>query len=161
MKKSEIIVSIILIVVAIVVIYASVEANFHWTKWGPGAGFLSFYLGLISLLCAAGVLFLTIKDRNKDTKKEEKFFVNKEGLKVVVSISSLTFLYTIGIIYLGIYISSAALCFVFARWLGRHGWFSSIIFSILVPAITYFGLEKGLHLSLPKSFLYIKDVLPI
>jgi len=160
MRKGEIIVAVFLIILSFFTIYGSVEAGYGWTQWGPASGFVSFYLGIITLICATIVLFVNLF-RKKKEEQEEAFFESHEGLKIVLYISVLTLLYTIGIIYLGIYISSAILCVIFAKWLGRHSWAVSIVFSILLTVITYWGLEKGLHISLPKSFLYAKDILPV
>ena len=69
-------------------------------------------------------------------------------------------LLTVGIIYTGVYWATLGYCILFVRWLGKHRWSTVIIFSVVMTAAVYFGMEKGLRLPLPKSYLYKHDLFP-
>ena len=153
MKKGELIVAAAFILVAAVVIGDTVRLGFGWTEYGPQAGFVPFWEGVLLMVSAFVILISGI--RQKDGKD---FFNGRQGLMEVVKITFTSILLTIGIIYLGVYVSTIIYAILFSRWLGKHRWPSVIAFSIIITLVIFFGMEKGLKITLPKSPLYWKGL---
>ncbi|NOY87378.1 MAG: hypothetical protein GXP52_08770 [Deltaproteobacteria bacterium] len=157
MKKGELITALGFIIISIVTLREAFRLGFGWVEQqGPAAGFTLFWLGLLMLLCS--VMILVIGLRKKDDG--EPFFVNKQGLWEAVRIFFTAALLTVGIIYTGIYWATLGYCILFTRWLGKHRWRTVILFSVVMTVAVYFGMEKGLQLPLPKSFLYKRGLFP-
>ena len=153
MKKGEFITAVLSIVISLVALGEAVRLGFGWTPEGPESGFALFWLGVLMLSCSAGILFNAVR-----SKDQEDFFVGKQGMMEAVRIAFTSLLITIGIIYLGVYISSLLYCALFARWLGKHRWPAVIAFSLITTLAIFVGMEKGLKLPLPKSIFYQKGL---
>ncbi len=141
------------IVISLIALVEAVRLGFGWTPEGPESGFALFWLAVLMITCSAGILFNAVRSKDK-----EEFFVSKEGMMEAVRIAFTSLLITIGIIYMGVYISSLFYCALFSRWLGKHRWPAVIAFSLITTLAIFFGMEKGLKLLLPKSIFYQKGL---
>ena len=153
MKKGELIVSAAFILIAAIVIGDMYRAGSGWTEYGPDAGFVPFWEGVLMLVSAIVIFVGALKQ-----KGDENFFVSKEGFWEAVRITFTSILLTLGFVFLGAYISTFFYSILFARWLGKHRWVSCILFGVIITAFIFFGMEKGLKITLPKSPLYEKDL---
>lgn len=149
MKTGELIVSAAFILVSAIVIGSTLRMGAGWTEYGPDAGFVPFWEGVFMLVSAIVIMISGLKD-----KGGENFFTSKEGFWEAVRITVTAILLTIGIIFLGVYISTFFYSVLFARWLGKHRWVSVIFFAVVMTLAIFFGMEKGLKITLPKSPLY-------
>jgi len=152
-KKGELIVAAAFILLAAIVIGDMLRAGAGWTEYGPDAGFVPFWEGVLLLVSAIVILIGGLKQ-----KGDENFFVSKEGFWEAVRITFTSVLLTVGIVFLGVYFSTFFYAILFARWLGKHRWISCIAFAVIITMAIYFGMEKGLRITLPKSPLYEKDL---
>jgi hypothetical protein len=153
LKRGELIVAALFILVAAVVIGDTVRIGSGWTEYGPDAGFVPFWLGVLLMVSAFIILISGLREKGGDN-----FFNGREGLWEVVRIAFTSILLTIGIIFLGVYFSTFLYSILFARWLGKHRWTSCIVFAVIITLVIFFGMEKGLRITLPKSPLYEKNL---
>ncbi|UCG39155.1 MAG: tripartite tricarboxylate transporter TctB family protein [bacterium] len=153
MKKGELILAAVFGIVALICIGESIRLGFGWEEWGPKAGFVIFWLGLL-LLVSSGSIF--IKELRK--KAEEPFFISSRGMWEAIRVLALSIGLTVAISYLGVYISTFIFCAIFSRWLGKHRWPAVVAFTFITTLAVYFGMEKGLSIALPKSPLYYKGL---
>jgi hypothetical protein len=152
-KKGELIVAAGFLLLAGIVIGDMYRTGSGWTEYGPDAGFVPFWEGVLLLVSAIVILISGLKE-----KGGEDFFVSKEGFWEAVRITLTSVLFTVGIVFLGVYFSTLIFSVLFARWLGKHRWISCFVFAVIITAFIYFGMEKGLKITLPKSPLYEKDL---
>jgi hypothetical protein len=152
-KKGELIVAAGFLILAGIVLGDMYRAGMGWTEYGPDAGFVPFWEGVLLMVSAIVILISGLKH-----KGGENFFVSKEGFWEAVRITFTSILFTVGIVFLGVYFSTLIFSVLFARWLGKHRWISCIAFAVIITAFIYFGMEKGLKITLPKSPLYEKDL---
>ncbi len=153
LKKGELITAVVSIVISLIAIIEAVRLGFGWETDGPQAGFALFWLAMMMFVCSAGLLALAVR-----SKDEEEFFVSREGKMEAIRIAFTSVLVTIGIIFMGVYISTLVYCALFSRWLGKHRWPAVIAFSIITTLAIFFGMEKGLKIPLPKSMFYNKGL---
>ena len=149
MRKAELIVAGIFILIACVVIGDTIRLGFGWTEYGPQAGFVPFGEAILLMVSAIVIFISGLKN-----KEEKSFFIDRQGMLEAIKIFFTAVLLTIGIIYLGIYVSTILYAALFSRWLGKHKWSSVVIFTVIITLAIFLGMEKGLKLSLPKSPLY-------
>lgn len=155
MKRAELIVSGAFILVSLIVIIASIGQGIAWIpQQGPSAGMVPFYLALGMGLASVGIFIIHWK--RDDPGKP--FFKGIGGMWEVVRIFFTSILLTVGIVWMGVYYPTLIFSVLFARWLGKHKWWSSIVFGIILTFAVWAGMEKGLQLPLPKSFLYYKGI---
>ncbi len=153
MKKGELILAAGFLLLAGIVIGDMYRTGSGWTEYGPDAGFVPFWEGVLLMVSAIIILISGLKQ-----KGGEDFFVSKEGFWEAVRITLTSVLFTVGIVFLGVYFSTFLFSILFARWLGKHRWISCVVFAVIITAFIYFGMEKGLKITLPKSPLYEKDL---
>lgn len=153
MKKGELIVAAAFLLLAAVVMGDTVRLGFGWTEYGPDAGFVPFWEAVLMMISAIVILLSGLRQ-----KSDEDFFVGREGMWEVGRITLTSVLLTIGIIYLGVYVSTILYAILFSRWLGKHRWPAVIAFAVITTLVIFFGMEKGLNISLPKSPLYWKGL---
>lgn len=149
MKKGELIVAALFILVAAIVMGDTVRIGSGWTEYGPDAGFVPFWEAVL-MMVSGFVIFLTALRQ----KGGDKFFRDREGLMEVVKIAFTSVLLTIGIVFLGVYLSTIFYGILFARWVGKQRWSACIAFALVTTAVIFIGMEKGLKITLPKSPLY-------
>jgi len=100
-KKGELIVAAAFILVAGIVIGDMFRTGSGWTEYGPDAGFVPFWEGVLMLVSAIVILISGLRQKGGDN-----FFVSKEGFWEAVRITFTSVLLTIGIVFLGVYIST-------------------------------------------------------
>jgi hypothetical protein len=155
LKRAELIVSGAFFIIALIVIVDSLKNGIGWVpQQGPSAGLVPFYLALLLGVSAGFIFFVNVK--KEDTGKT--FFTSVLGRAEAIRIFFTATLLSIGIVWLGIYIPSFLFSILFPRWLGKHRWVPTILFATILTASIFFGMEKGLKLPLPKSFLYQKGL---
>lgn len=149
MRKAELIVGAIFVFIAGVVIVEAFRLGFGWTEYGPEAGFVPFGEAILLLISAVVIIVAGLKD-----KTEKTFFIGRRGMTEAIKIFGTAALLAVGIMFLGVYVSTIFYAALFSRWLGKHKWTTVVIFTAILTAAIYIGMEKGLQLSLPKSPLY-------
>ncbi len=153
LKKGELIVSAIFILISAVVIGDTVRIGAGWTEYGPAAGFVPFWEGAFMMVSSILIFIGGLRMKTGDS-----FFVGREGFFEILRITFTSILLTIGIVFLGVYISTFFYAILFARWLGKHRWVSCVAFAVIMTLAIFFGMEKGLKITLPKSMFYEKNM---
>lgn len=151
MRKADLIVSAIFFIIGCVVIGEAVRLGFGFGESGPRAGFVPFGEAMLLMISSVMIFVGALKE-----KTEKTFFIDRRGMAEAIKIFFTAVLLAIGIIYLGVYVSTILYAALFSRWLGKHKWSTVLIFTVILTLAIFFGMEKGLKLSLPKSPLYWK-----
>lgn len=141
-------------ILSVIVIAESARLGFGWEEAsGPQAGFVPFYLALLMLFASIFIFYLAWKSEKKD---DDNFFVNKQGMMEAIKIAGTSLLFSIIIVYAGVYFAILIFSPIFVRWLGKHNWPTVIMFTIGITLAIYFGMEVGLKIPLPRSPLYMQ-----
>jgi putative tricarboxylic transport membrane protein len=153
LRKGELIVAAIFFIIACVVVGEAFRLGFRWGLSGPQAGFVPLGEALLLMISSVVIFISGLKDKSGKT-----FFIDKRGMTEAVKIFGTAVLLSVGIIYLGVYVATILYAALFSRWLGKHKWTTVVIFTVILTFAIWFGMEKGLKLSLPKSPLYWKGL---
>ncbi len=154
MRKAEMITAAMFMILSVIVIVECFRLGFGWEpQQGPQAGMVPFYLALLMFLCSAFICYLGWK---KGKEEDENFFINREGMMEAGRIAITSLLFTVLIVYAGVYFAMLIFSPIFVRWLGKHSWPAVIGFTIIVTLTIYFGMEVGLKIPLPRSPLYMQ-----
>jgi putative tricarboxylic transport membrane protein len=148
------IVAALFMIVSLVVIVECFRLGFGWEpQQGPQAGLVPFYLALLMFLSSAFIFYLGFR---MEKKEEDKFFVNKEGMMEAIRIAITTLIFSVIVVYAGVYFAMLIFSPIFVRWLGKHSWTAVVAFTIIITLTVYFGMEVGLKIPLPRSPLYMQ-----
>jgi hypothetical protein len=155
LRKGELITAALFIFLSLVIMVTCWRIGIGWQpEQGPEAGMVPFWLAVLMLLSSAFIFYLGLK---QEQKEDDTFFVNKEGMMEVVRIAVTSLLFTIIFVYLGCYFAMLIFAPIFVRWLGKHSWPAVIAYTVIITATIYLGMEVGLKIPLPRSFLYMQD----
>lgn len=149
MRKAEIFMAFLLIVIGVITLVDSVRLGFGWGMSGPESGFFPFYLGVGTIICSLLVLLNLFKKYRKGGAGER---LMPEGAltpilwvlipaTVMIVISEFVGLHIAAALYLGFYM----------RAVGKIGWVTTILVSLLVPISLYIAFDKLFLVPLPQG----------
>jgi hypothetical protein len=143
----EAVIAGLVLIFGLVVIFGSRKLGSGWTTDGPGAGYFPFYIGLITAIAGAGILFQALfgKTRNNEV------FVDSVQFKRVMSVLIPAAVYVLGIQVLGIYIASAIYIALFMVILGKYTWLRSVIVALSVVVLFFCLFEIWFQVPLFKG----------
>jgi len=139
---------------SVLVMIECFRLGFGWDEMsGPQAGFVPFYLAMLMILSSLFIFYLGWKGEKKE---DDNFFINREGMMEAIKIAATALLFTIILVFAGVYFAMLIFAPIFVRWLGKHNWPTVIMFTIGITLAIYFGMEVGLKIPLPRSPLYMQ-----
>lgn len=149
MRKADLVVSLLFMVLGIVVVFDSVQLGFQWGANGPESGFFPFYLG-VGLIISSLLVLRNIQAAIK--KGGSGGPLMPEGaltsiLWVVVPALVMVVLTEL----VGLHIAAALYLAFYMRAVGKIGWAKTLMVSILVPLSLYFTFDKFFLIPLPQG----------
>ena len=143
----EAVVAGLVLIFGLVVIFGSRKLGSGWTTDGPGAGYFPFYIGVITTISGAGILFQALFGKNRNTE----VFVDSVQLRRVLSVLIPAVFYVLAIQVLGIYIASAIYIALFMVLLGKYSWVKSVIVALAVVVLFFCLFEVWFQVPLFKG----------
>jgi putative tricarboxylic transport membrane protein len=125
-------------------------------EYGPGPGFLPFWLGVTLIVLSVFLLRAALKGRSHSAPAEggdgapAAFFAYAPGelvpwLIFFVSTIAVSLLFE----RLGFGLSIGLFMLVTMRWVARQSWLSTIILALVIPIVLYLGFVRILMVPLP------------
>lgn len=151
----EAIVAGLVLIAGLVVIFGSRKLGAGWTSDGPGPGYFPFYIGLITAISGAGVLYQALLGKNRNTE----IFVDGEQFRRVISVLIPAAVYVLAIQVIGIYVASTIYIALFMIILGKYSAVRSVIVAVAVSVLFFCLFEVWFKVPLfkgmfdPLSFL--------
>jgi putative tricarboxylic transport membrane protein len=149
MKKAEIWVSLAFVLLGIIVIADSVRLGFMWGRSGPESGFFPFYLGVGVVIASLIVLFNAVNQYRK--QGEGKPLMPPGALKPIlwVVIPSTAMVMVTELV--GLHIAAALFLGFYMRAVGKIGWTTTLLVSIIAPLSLYITFDKLFLIPLPQG----------
>lgn len=147
--------AVLLLALGLLVLSEAIELGPGWSESGPAPGFFPFVLTVLLLIGILGVILYAYRkpdERPFFEVSQEVVDLLKVGLPVVAA--------TALIPWAGIYVTSGVYLGFFMFWYGRFSWYSSLLGTVLLPAILWLMLREGFNISMPMSMFYRTNVLP-
>ena len=148
-NKVDAAVAALLLVFGAVVVWQAYKLGSGWTSDGPGAGYFPFYIGIILVVSALGILYQSLISKNRDTDA----FVDREQLQRVNSVFWPALVYVLGVNFLGLYVASAIYIALFMVWLGKYSVLKSVLVGVIVCAAFFAMFEVWFKVPLYKGTL--------
>jgi putative tricarboxylic transport membrane protein len=148
-KSAEIAVAALFFLAGAILIKDSVLLGFGWQEvHGPQPGYFPFYVGLI--ICISSVInFVRALVVLRGAKN--KIFVERDQLKLVLTVLVPTAIYAGAVTWIGIYTSSVLFIAFFMRWLGKYPWWKVAAVSVAAVVVFFLIFEVWFKVPLPKG----------
>ena len=149
MRKAEIWVSLAFVLLGIIVIADSVRLGFMWGRTGPASGFFPFYLGVGVVIASVIVFFnaFTLYKKEGAGKPLMPPGALKPILWVVIPSTAMVAITEL----VGLHIAAALFLGVYMRVVGKIGWVTTLLISIISPLSLYVTFDKLFLIPLPQG----------
>ena len=159
MRKANLGVAIFLFLIGVIVMYDSVRLGFRWVPgFGPGAGYLPFYLALGILICTSIIIVKQIRQLSKEGFVGDKRLIQEGGLKPILWVLIPSTVMVILTSIIGLHFAAAVFIFYYMRKVGAIGWLECALVGVLFPVGMYLVFDRFFLIPLPDGILgnYIK-----
>lgn len=146
-RGPEAAVALLLLCLGVLVVVDSLRVGIGWADDGPRSGYFPFYIGTALSAASAAILARTFwRWRSLD----EVFAERSQIVTVMAMLVPMT-IYIVLMLWLGIYVPSAALIGYFMRRHGNFGWIATAVVSLCVPVAFFLVFERWFLVPLPKG----------
>jgi hypothetical protein len=159
MRKANLGVAIFLFVLGAIVMYDAVRLGWRWDPgFGPGAGYLPFYLSLGVLICTGIFIVKQVMQLSKIGIVGDKRLIQEGGLKPILWVLLPSTVMVILISIIGLHFAAFVFLAFYMRVVGKIGWLECALVSILMPIGLYVVFDRLFLIPLPDGMLgnYIK-----
>ncbi len=152
MRREDLIVAVLCLIVAAVVLQQSLPHYF--TEQGtPGPGAYPCYIAALLAVCGFSIFVHWLKG-NCD-RKAGSFFPRGRAAKLLVLTAVALVAYRVGMDILGFTAASLLLMIFLMRILGDHGWWKTILYSVVFVGLVSYTFRTWLYMDLPRGLLGI------
>lgn len=149
MKKAEMITGVVLLVLSGLVIWGAQQMP-PPSSFGPGAGFLPFWLGVL-LAVLATILFVTAWRRPTTAKEQEAVFPGKQALLSIVAVLFGVAVYISLIETLGYVVDTFLLIIFLMKAVEREKWPLTLTIAAATTGTLFFVFQFLLKITLPSN----------
>jgi len=149
MRKADIFIALLLMSIGILVIVDSVRLGFKWGTSGPESGFFPFYLAVGQVICSLLVLINVIKKYKKEGVR--KRLMPEGALKPILWVLIPATIMIAITEFVGLHAAAAIYLAFYMRAVGKIGWVTTILISLIVPISLYIAFDKLFLVPLPQG----------
>ena len=149
MRKTEIFIAFLLIAIGVITVVDSVRLGFGWGMSGPESGFFPFYLGAGTILCSLLIL-LNVFKKYKKAGAGERLMPQGALTPILWVLIPATAMIVISE-FVGLHIAAALYLVFYMRAVGKIGWVTTILVSLLIPMSLYIAFDKLFLVPLPQG----------
>jgi putative tricarboxylic transport membrane protein len=158
MRKADIVVALLLMLIGLLVIWDSVRIGFGWGMSGPEAGFFPFYMALGIVICTFFIVLRAI--RIYRIEGAGKTLVQAGGLLPILWV----LLPAVGMVLLteliGLHLSTVLYLAFYMRVVGKIHSVKVVLISIIVPLAVYILFDRVFLIPLPEG-LWGKNIMSL
>jgi putative tricarboxylic transport membrane protein len=149
MRKAEIWVSLAFMLLGILVIADSIRLGFMWGMSGPESGFFPFYLGVGVVISSVIVFYnnFTLYRKEGAGKPLMPPGALKPILWVVIPSTAMVVITEL----VGLHIAAALYLVFYMRVVGKIGWVTTLLVSIISPLTLYITFDMLFLIPLPQG----------
>jgi putative tricarboxylic transport membrane protein len=149
MRQADIGVALLLLGIAVLVAWESLQLDIGWGLNGPQGGFFPFWLAVGLALCCLIILMRALWGTSPTGRQA---LVRPGGwtpiLKVAVPATAMVALTEM----IGLYPAAALYIGFYMRWIGKHRWLLVLAISLGVPLCSYIIFDKWFLIPMPKGW---------
>jgi putative tricarboxylic transport membrane protein len=149
MRTADISIALMFLLIGLILIFDAVRIGFQWGVTGPESGLFPFYLGLGLVICS----FLTLRTIFVKYKKDgyKKELMPEGALKSILWVLIPSTGMCVLTEFVGLHIAAGLFLGFYMRVVGKIGWVTTLLVSILVPLSLYIAFDKLFLVPLPQG----------
>ena len=153
MRKANLGVAVFLFLIGAIVMYDSVRLGWRWDPgFGPGAGYLPFYLALGVLICTAIIIVKQIRQLMQDGPGKKRL-IEEGGLKPILWVLIPSAFMVVLTSVIGLHFAAFVFICFYMRVVGKIGWLECGLVSVLIPVALYVVFDRLFLIPLPDGML--------
>ncbi len=153
MRKANLWVAVFLFVLGAIVMFDAVRLGWRWDPgFGPGAGYLPFYLALGVLITCGIAIVKQIKQLSKEGAGDKRL-IQEGGLKPILWVLIPSTVMVILVTIIGLHFAAFIYLLFYMRAVGKIGWLECALVSVLVPVTLYIVFDRLFLIPLPDGML--------
>jgi len=145
MRAADLTTALILIAGGALVIWDSLRIGIGWGTDGPKSGFFPFWLAVLLVAAALGIITRTLK------QKSDTPFVTREQLRPVLDVLWPATACVLLMHWLGLYLSSALYMAFYMRRFGHYSWLVAAGMSVIFAVSVFLIFELWFLVPMPKG----------
>jgi len=149
MKKAEMITGVVLLVLSGLVIWGALQMP-PSASFGPGAGFLPFWLGVL-LAVLATILFVSAWRRQATDQDNQRIFPGKQALFAIASVLVGVAVYISLIDTLGYLVDTFLLILFLMKVVEREKWPLTLTIALVTTVVLFIVFQILLKITLPSN----------
>ena len=150
MRKADLVVSLSFMALGIIVVFDSVQLGFQWGGNGPESGFFPFYLG-VGLIISSLLVLRNVRAAYKKGGWGGGRLMPEGALKSILWVVIPAIAMVVLTEFVGLHVAAALYLGFYMRAVGKIGWATTAMVSILVPVSLYFTFDKFFLIPLPQG----------
>ncbi len=158
MRKANLGVAIFLFLIGAIVMFDAVRLGWRWDPgFGPGAGYLPFYLALGILIGTSVIIIKQVRQLVKEGAGD-KPLIEEGGLKPILWVLVPSAVMVVLVSVVGLHFAAFLFLLFYMRVVGKIGWLECILVSVLIPVAMYITFDRLFLIPLPDGMIgpYLK-----
>jgi putative tricarboxylic transport membrane protein len=149
MRTADIVIALFFALIGCLLIFDATRIGFQWGVTGPESGLFPFYLGLGLVICS----LLTFRGIFVKYKQDgyKKLLMPEGALKPILWVLLPSTAMVVVMEFVGLHIAAALFLGFYMRAVGKIGWGTTVLVSILVPMSLYIAFDKIFLVPLPQG----------
>jgi putative tricarboxylic transport membrane protein len=149
MRTAEIFIALLFMAVGILALVDAVRLGFGWGMSGPESGFFPFYLGVGTIVCSLLVL-LSVFSKYKKGEAGKRLMPEGALTPILWVLIPATAMIVITE-FVGLHVAAVLYLAFYMRTVGKIGWVTTVLVSLLVPTSLYVVFDKLFLVPLPQG----------
>ncbi len=148
MKKGNIVISVLFLIVAMGIILLSLQLP-QSVNGVPGPGTWPILVSIIMICAACTLIIQTLRGSHIG----QVIWYGPNQIKVYIGMIGLL-LYLVLMYYIGFFVGSLCMLYLYITWFGDYSWYKNIMIALLITSIVYLVFTKLLHVAFRFGLLF-------
>ena len=150
MRSADRVTAVLLLVFSVAFAAGALKQYSWWGSGGPGSAFLPFWLGLVMICLALGMLVRSLKERDPGAP----WLPRGEGLRDMLVVLGVTIAFVAFLTVTGMVIGTALYLLILVRYLGRHPWWMTVSIALAAAAFNWLVFVHWLRVPMPEGIIW-------
>jgi putative tricarboxylic transport membrane protein len=149
-RRADRVTALLLLVFSVAFAAGALKQYSWWGSGGPGSAFLPFWLGLVMIGLALGMLVRSLKERNPGAA----WLPRGEGLRDMLVVLGVTIAFVAFLTLTGMVIGTALYLLILVRYLGRHPWWMTLTIALAAAGFNWLVFVHWLRVPMPEGIIW-------
>jgi len=149
-RSADRVTALLLLVFSVAFAAGALKQYSWWGSGGPGSAFVPFWLGLVMICLALGMLVRSVKERDPGAS----WLPRGDGLRDMLVVLGVTIAFVALLTVTGMVIGTALYLLILVRYLGRHPWWMTVTIALAAAAFNWLVFVHWLRVPMPEGIIW-------